>query len=189
MKKFLRLLPLLPVCCSLPTQAKTPDLSVCTTFNIYIENASSNDCVLEKYVLSTGALKDKSQLPEVIFRGKKAFFSLTWNYSAKYLLTNLLMTFRCGEDQTFTILSTTPNNFKVPGLIYEQNNMSVSGVGQLCNNTNGTPWEIKWLIEDPKEAEILEPEQQSPPDVDSANETPEMETPKRGIETNPVVPE
>ncbi len=79
MKKILRLLPLLSVCCSLSAQAKSPDPSACVTFNINIENASSNDCVLDGYALSTGALKAKSQLPEVIFRGKKAFFSLTWN--------------------------------------------------------------------------------------------------------------
>ncbi len=91
------------------------------------------------------------------------------------------MTFHCGDNQTFTILSTTPNDFKALGIIYLQDNMNVSSVSQVCSNTNGTPWEVKWLIEDPKEAEILEPEQQSQPDVDSANETLQRDT-----ETKPV---
>ena len=125
----------------------------CATLKVHIKNNSGNDCVLKKHYIELGKLVDKSQIPEVIFRDKEAFFSLTWDFQSpygNYFVSAMLMTFQCGDDKEVTLFSNTPNISK--SSVLEQTNMTASGSYIVCSSSKNLPWQLNWVLK-PDEAE------------------------------------
>lgn len=140
--------------CSI-AQAKKED---CITFKVHFKNDSGSDCVLKKHYITLGTLAKNSQIPEVIFRDKEAFFSLTWNFQSQYgdyFVSGLLMSFQCGDDKDITIYSNTPNIEY--SSVLEKNNMTASGKYVLCNPAKDQPWQLTWVLK-PAEESVPQPQ-------------------------------
>ena len=130
--------------------AKSAPIDPSILLYVHIKNATNQDCILKKQYIALGALANSSQIPDVIFRDREAFFSMTWTFQDKYLTTALLMTFQCGDDKGITLYTSTPHiEFSS---ILERNNMHASFTYQFSDNSKSPhlPWVINWTL---KEAE------------------------------------
>lgn len=128
--------------------AKSSAIDPSILLYVHITNASNQDCVIKKHYIALGALAYQSLIPDVIFRGRDAFFSLTWTFPDTYLNTALLMTFQCGEDKTLTFYTNTPSIEY--SSVLERHNMDATFTYQYANNKILLPWQIHWTIKDPE---------------------------------------
>ncbi|MBP6917742.1 MAG: hypothetical protein KBB94_02355 [Legionellaceae bacterium] len=134
------------VCSSAYAKSAVIDPSI--LLYVHIKNATNQDCVLKKHYIALGALANSSQIPDVIFRDREAFLSMTWTFQGEYLTTALLMTFQCGEDKDITLYTNTPNiDFSS---ILERNNMHASFTYQFADNRKAPhlPWAINWTLKE-----------------------------------------
>lgn len=145
MKNFGLLLLVGCLACS-NTYAKSVAIDPSILLYVHINNASNQDCVIKKHYIALGTLANHSEIPEVIFRGREAFFSLTWTFQDEYLATALVMTLQCGEDNDITLYTNTP--YISFSSVLERNNMTASFTYQYANNQKSLPWQINWTLQD-----------------------------------------